>query len=133
MRLRHSTQKGVRVIKALDSVVVGHDNAKRFESEVLSEIGNEPLVVLDASRIDFFESDGVESLLEFERLVAERNGRFVLSGRNEAVRENFRISGLDCLFHIYPNVDRAVRAWSLLENDQDKARVPPRGKAVSDE
>jgi anti-anti-sigma factor len=119
MRLRHTTRKGVRVIKALDSVVVGHDNAKRFESEVISEIGNEPLVVLDASRIDFFESDGVESLLEFERLVAERNGRFVLSGLNEAVREIFRISGLDCLFHIYPNVDRAVHEVSRRRDETE--------------
>ena len=120
MRLRHTTQKGVRVIKALDPVVVGHDNAKRFESEVLEEIGNESLVVLDASRIDFFESDGVESLLEFERSVAEKNGRFVLSGLNEAVREIFRISGLDCLFHIYPDVDRAVREVSGRSDETER-------------
>lgn len=120
MRLRHTTRKGVRVIKPLDSVVVGHDNAKRFQSEVLAEIGTEPLVVLDASRIDFFESDGVESLLEFERLVAEKNGRFVLSGLNEAVREIFRISGLDCLFHIYPDVDRAVREVSRRRDETER-------------
>ena len=120
MRLRHSTQKGVRVIKALDSVVVGHDNAKRFESDVLEKIGNESLVVLDASRIDFFESDGVESLLEFERSVAEKNGRFVLSGLNEAVREIFRISGLDCVFHIYPDVDFAVREVSRRRDETER-------------
>jgi anti-anti-sigma factor len=97
------------VIQPLDPVVVGRDNAGRFESEVLDQMGDEPLVVLDASRIDFFESDGVDSLLEFERRVAERHGRFVLSGLNEAVTEVFRISGLDCLFHIFPDVDLAVR------------------------
>jgi len=116
----HTTQKGVRVIKPLDPVVVGHDNAKRFESEVLAEIGNEPLVVFDASRIDFFESDGVESLLEFERLLAEKNGRFVLSGLNEAVREIFRISGLDCVFHIYPDVDFAVREVSRRRDESER-------------
>jgi anti-anti-sigma factor len=120
MRLRHTTRKGVRVIKALDSVVVGHDNAKRFESEVLAEMGNESLVVLDVSTIDFFESDGVDSLLEFERCVAEKNGRFVLSGLNEAVREIFRISGLDCIFHIYPNVDLAVREVSRRPDETER-------------
>jgi len=119
MRLSRTTRNGVRVIKALDAVVVGHDNARRFESEVLAEIGNEPLVVLDASRIDFFESDGIESLLEFERCVAERKGRFVLSGLNEAVREIFRMSGLDCLFHIYPDVDLAVRAVSRRRDETE--------------
>jgi len=120
MRLRHTTRKGVRVIKALDSVVVGHDNAKRFESEILAEIGDESLVVLDVSRIDFFESDGIESLLEFERRMADKNGRFVLSGLNEAVRDIFRISGLDCVFHIYPDVDLAVREASRRSDETER-------------
>jgi anti-sigma B factor antagonist len=108
------------VVEPLDPVVVGHDNARRFESEVFDEIGDESLVVLDASRIEFFESDGVDSLLEFDRRVAKRKGRFVLSGLNEAVREVFRISGLDCVFHIYPDVDQAVREVSRRSDDPER-------------
>jgi anti-sigma B factor antagonist len=97
------------VVTPLDRLVIGRANAKRFESEVLRGMEENPLVVLDASRIDFFESDGVESLLEFDRRVAENHGRFVLSGLNDAVREVFRLTGLDCIFHIYPDVDLAIR------------------------
>jgi anti-sigma B factor antagonist len=100
------------VIEPLDRVTVGHDNAPRFESEVLDQIDDGTLVVLDASRIEFFESAGVDSLLEFHRQTTARNGRFVLSGLNEAVREVFRISGLDCLFRIYPDVEQATRGVS---------------------
>ena len=40
MRLRRTTLHGVRVIEPLDRVTVGLDNARRFESEVLGEIGD---------------------------------------------------------------------------------------------
>ena len=105
-RSRH----GVTVISVSDRVVIGRADRIAFERAALEGIGSEPSVVLDLSRIEFFEPDGVDGLLAVERAITERNGRLVLAGPNGAVRELFQLSGLDCLFKVYPSVERAVLA-----------------------
>ena len=100
---------GVTVIAPLESIVLGEDNGAALEAAVRASLRQGQPVVLDASRVEFFENAAIETLLEFESCAAESRTYFVLCGLNEAITEVFRIAGLDCLFQIFKDVERAVR------------------------
>jgi anti-anti-sigma factor len=109
MRVQRESRDGVTVLTPVDPLVVGKANAREFESAILEWTNGEPLVVLDASNVDFFESEGVDSLLSVEQRLTERKSKLVLSGLNSAIIQVFRLTGLDCLFQIYADVPDAVR------------------------
>lgn len=68
-------------------------------------------LVVDLSRVTYFDSSGLAVLIEAMQNVEKNGGKFALAGMQEPVRSIFDIARLDQVFRIYGDVDSAfVRA-----------------------
>lgn len=68
-------------------------------------------LVVDLSRVTYFDSSGLAVLIEAMQNVEKNGGKFALAGMQESVRSIFDIARLDQVFRIYGDVDSAfVRA-----------------------
>ena len=110
LTVHYRVRDGVTVVTLLDPTVVGPQNRKRLEAAISNRLAQGSPVVLDASRIDFFEPEGIDMLLSLDRLATQRRASFSMCGLNGTIVQVFRISGLDCLFRIFPDTDAAVEA-----------------------
>jgi anti-sigma B factor antagonist len=66
-------------------------------------------LVIDLSGVTYIDSAGLAALIEAMQKVEGYGGKFLLAGLQETVRSIFEISRLDQVFHIFPDVDAAVR------------------------
>ncbi len=110
LTVQYAFRQGVTVVTLLDATIVGRDNGGELASAVCNRLAHDSPVVLDASRIEFFDPEGVDVLLSIDGCATQRKASFSLCGLNGSVAQVFRISGLDCLFRIFPDVDAAVDA-----------------------
>jgi anti-anti-sigma factor len=86
-------------------------NAPALDQKLRAAIdeGNFKLVV-DAGRIDFIGSAGLQVLLVAAKRVAAAGGKIGVAAANDSVKEVFQIAGLSSLFEFYPTVSEAVAA-----------------------
>ncbi len=110
MRVERRVVEGVTVLAVADRVEVDVGNAEEFKLEVLGAAGGDRLLVLDASRVEFFDSAGLAALLSLQKRAAERQGKLALAGLNRAILEIFRMVGFDVILLCYPDVPKAVAA-----------------------
>jgi anti-anti-sigma factor len=66
-------------------------------------------VILDLSRCDWMEAVGIAALLRLYKSLRETNGMFVLCGLAPALLELLRITQLDTLLTIQPDLSSARR------------------------
>lgn len=65
-------------------------------------------VVVDMSNLEFMDSSGVSALLAGTRGFTGEGGRVRLVVRDSPVRRTLRVTGLDRIFPIYPDVRSAT-------------------------
>ena len=64
-------------------------------------------VILDLAGVDYMDSSGVGTMVEFKRYLERREGQLVLTGLRPRVRSLLEITRLDQFFTIAANVDEA--------------------------
>ena len=67
-------------------------------------------LVVDLSRVTYFDSAGLAAVVEAMRKVEAYGGKFALAGLQETVRSIFEMSRFDQVFSIFPDVDAALAA-----------------------
>jgi len=74
-------------------------------------IANKPnVVVVDLTKVTYFDSSGLAVLIESMQKVQEYGGKFALAGVQESVQHILEIARLDQVFQIFPDVDSALAA-----------------------
>lgn len=71
--------------------------------------GNKVELILDMRAVSFIDSSGLASLVSGLKLARERGGWLRLAGVNEQVASIFKMTLLDRVFELYPNVDAAKK------------------------
>ena len=71
---------------------------------------DDPLVVFDLSRVDYFGSMFLTVLLRCWKLTTARGGMMVLAGVSNHAKELLRITSLDMIWPIYPTRREALEA-----------------------
>jgi len=66
--------------------------------------------IVDAERLDYVDSAGLQTLLIAAKRLQPLAGRIVLSALGEPIRRIFDIAGLSMLFEIHPDESAAVAA-----------------------
>ncbi len=110
MRVESRETEGVIVVAVTEPVEVDVGNADEFKSRTLEAIGAAQRVVLDATRVDFFDSAGMAALLSLQKRTTQRQGKLVLAGLTRPVQDVFRMVGFDVVFETFPSVPEAVAA-----------------------
>jgi len=68
------------------------------------------VVVVDLTKVTYFDSSGLAALIEGMQKVQEYGGRLALAGVQESVTHILEIARLDQVFQIFPDVDSALAA-----------------------
>jgi len=107
-----SRQEGQVVVLEIHDRALDAHNAADFRAQVdrLIAEGHER-VVLDMSRIDFLDSTGLGAVVTGLKRM-RGHGELVLCGIVEVVMNVFRLTRMDRVFRIEPDVDTAVAALS---------------------
>jgi anti-sigma B factor antagonist len=71
--------------------------------------GNKTELILDMRAVSFIDSSGLASLVSGLKLARERGGWLKLAGVNEQVASIFKMTLLDRVFELYPNVEAAQK------------------------
>jgi anti-sigma B factor antagonist len=67
-------------------------------------------VVVDLSDVAFLDSTGLGALVEARAATSEAGGSLLLVCGQERILKLFKITGLDGVFAIHPNLDAALEA-----------------------
>jgi anti-sigma B factor antagonist len=68
------------------------------------------LLVVDVSKVTYFDSSGLAALIGAMQNVQEYGGKFAIANVQETVQHIFEIARLDQVFRIFPDVDSALAA-----------------------
>jgi len=91
----------------LDTTNYGDLEKKLFE---LIE-NNEIKIVVDCSDLEYVSSSGLRIFLMGLKKINAVNGRFVLCGLQDNIKEIFEISGFSTVFEIFGNIDEATSSF----------------------
>lgn len=105
------------------TVISGTEQLEHIEfglEEAVSELILKPLqsqqqpqVVIDLSRVEFFGSVFLALLIRCWKMVMARGGTMVLSGIDSRTRELLRVTSLDIVWPIYDSKREAIEALQL--------------------
>src|SRR6266480_6830776 len=68
------------------------------------------VVVVDLTKVTYFDSSGLAVLIEGMQNVQEYGGKFAVAGVQESVTHILEIARLDQVFQIFPDVESALSA-----------------------
>ena len=71
--------------------------------------GNQVRVILDLSTVSFMDSSGLAVLVSGLKSTREKGGWLKLAGMTPEVASIFKMTMLDKVFELYPNVDAATK------------------------
>ena len=106
----HDVDRDVLILSAdggLDST-----SAEAFVSDLtrLAQAGARKLLV-DCTRLVYLSSYGLAVLVRLHKKLAEAGGDVKLAAVDSRVARLIDVAGLSSVFHMYPNVDEARRAF----------------------
>ena len=99
---------GRAVVVALKGKV---DNltADLFDAHCRQLLGDgEQSFVFDCTELAYLSSAGLRVVLKLAQVLAP-GGKVAFAAMNETVREIFKVSGFEAMFHLYPPLESAVR------------------------
>ena len=109
MRLKESHENGV-VIFALSGAIDLH-YAPTLRALFQSKLNKRcPALVVDLSAVDFIDSTGLATLIEYHRDAAAHGGVFSLAGVNPNLKAIFDVVQFEKVLAIFPTVAEAKSA-----------------------
>jgi anti-sigma B factor antagonist len=112
MVLKIQTQiAGGVVVLCCDGRIVFGDEGAALRERVGSLLTGTPKIVLNLHGVDHIDSGGLGILVGLSISARNRGGEIKLVSPNEHVRDVFRRTHLDSLFHVYRDNDEAIAAF----------------------
>ncbi len=110
MKIEEEHRGAVTVLRPVGPLT--HDGAESFGQRATEAAGTSMgRVVIDASRISYMDSVGVEQLLDISEGLAQSGQQLKLCSSNSNVRETLLLVGLSQMFEFYDDVNTAVRSF----------------------
>ena len=109
MRLNESIEEGVDVF-ALEGEIDLH-YAPVLRTLLQTKLKTRcPALILNLAKVDYIDSTGLASIIEYFRDAAKHSGILCLTGLNDDLKTTFEIVRLDKAIPIFPTVKEAVTA-----------------------
>jgi len=117
MRLKEITENGLTIFALSGAIDLHYAPTLRslFQSKLHERC---PALVVDLSAVDFIDSTGLATLIEYHRDAGAHGGVFSLAGINPNLKAIFDVVQFDKVLAIFPTVAEAKAA---IKRDQ----VPP--------
>lgn len=107
MELSRSQKEGVEVLELAGEIDLHASPALREELRLCVE-EKVPVLVADFTQVDYIDSSGLATLIEYVRSASDYDGRFGIFGLQEKVRTIFDLVRLNELFVIAPSLHDAI-------------------------
>src|SRR5256886_12066710 len=104
------TQKERPNVLPLEGEIDLHVSPEVAESLRTMTAKKPKVVVVDLTKVTYFDSSGLAVLIEGMQKVQEYGGKFAVAGVQESVQNIFDLARLDQVFQIFPDVDSALAA-----------------------
>jgi len=103
-------QDGVGVVIIEQPRILDDGNLQRLQKEILDKVTGVDVkhIVLDFHLVDFVASAGLGMLIRIKKRCADSERSLCLCSLDAMVAEAIHITGLDQLFHIEPDRERAI-------------------------
>lgn len=101
-------QAGVRVVHVRGSG--GMDQSQLLTDRLNEEVTASPRLVLDLHELTFISSSGLAVLIQLHRRCQEEGRAFALAAPRDSIRQVLRITQLDRLLEIHPDIEQAIAA-----------------------
>ena len=104
---RQDVQEATSVITLRGKMMLGEE-ASQLESllPVLLKSGRRNLI-FDLSGVTHIDSTGIGRFIDTYSRLGQAGGQMRMAGATGAVRDSFRVTRLDTVFHFYPTVEAA--------------------------
>ena len=100
--------EGGHSIVAVTGEVDLYSSPKMREALLASLSQRQARVVVDLSGVTYMDSSGIATLVEALQAARKGQGRLVLAGLSDRVREVFELARLETVFELAPSVSAAV-------------------------
>lgn len=89
---------------------IDSNTAAEFSSQIMDKISNAQNVLLDLSNVDFVSSAGLRVLLMIYRQIKAKNGKVVIAGVSEDIKDVMAMTGF---IHFFELADSTASAQNL--------------------
>lgn len=111
MQLFHEeTDDGIRVLRA-DGGINGQNASQLIEDVLHAVESGADRVIVDCQDLEIISSSGLSTLLTLHTRIRTRGGNVKVAGIRHAVAQVLRLTRLDVVLEVYPDVNRAKLAF----------------------
>ncbi|MAO21918.1 MAG: hypothetical protein CMJ35_13635 [Phycisphaerae bacterium] len=107
-----TTRHGAVTVVRPDGPVINENDAALLKNESFQVLGNTlGRFIIDASKMTFVESNGLEALVEITEEVGAGGQQLRLCGISDTLREIMSLTGITSKFQQFEDVQSAVRSF----------------------
>ena len=111
MKIEHSEREGIAIVAPSGRIDTTTSGALEDAVRRVVDTGARRLVV-DLSAVEYISSAGLRVFLVLAKRLRDLQGRLVLCGMTEPVRQVFQLAGFMPLFRVESTQDAALAAFS---------------------
>ena len=82
-----------------------------LQSQIMEKVSETNNVLLDLTKVDYVSSAGLRVLLMIYRQIKSKNGKVILVGVSEEIRDVMSMTGFINFFEITDNIDNALKIF----------------------
>ncbi len=104
------TDDGIRILKADGGI--NAQNSSQLVKDVLEAVeAGADRIIVDCQDLEIISSSGLSTLLMLHTRIRTRGGHVKVAGIRHAVAQVLRLTRLDVVLEVYPDVNRAKLAF----------------------
>ena len=113
MAITSTTRDGILFVQIEDVRLLDEAKIQKLEQELdtVIDASTETRVVLDFAKVQFMSSSMLGKLVKTQKKVTSYKAKMKLANVSNEIREVFKITRLDKLFSIEPDVESARKAF----------------------
>lgn len=94
-------RQGVTVVRIVaTAATINHLNFDEMDQQILDAVGDNPKVLVDMDKVDYFHSSGISFLIRLRKRIVERGGRLQLCCLQPQAHEILKLTGVSRLLTI---------------------------------
>jgi len=109
MNVNIKTDENIVIISiegSIDSKTAGD-----LQSQIMEKVSETNNVLLDLTKVDYVSSAGLRVLLMIYRQIKSKNGKVILVGVSEEIRDVMSMTGFINFFEMADNIDNALKIF----------------------
>lgn len=109
MKVDFKTQNNILIIKVNGSI--DSNTAPEIQEKILGASADSKNVIIDLSEVDFVSSAGLRVILMIYRQIKSKDGKVVLVGVSEEIRDVMTVTGFANFFEMVDSIENALKLY----------------------